>query len=187
MAHVEYWCVCICVLYDCFTVQIADVSIQPTQNKPMLQQEQVLIQNHEMGGHSDILYWRIKSLGLCVRVHPNNYAHQLYGLTLLVGPCSPQLVEIYVNVNIRPLAMFERTLATPWQSIMADHHFCQFCSAPFLGSADFPNCTKDNLAPLCWSHSVVSCRCMQIAILIQSGFMAYVEDNHIKRWPWSST
>ena len=138
----------------------------------MLQQEQVLIQNHEMGGHSDILYWRIKSLGLCVRIHPNNYAHQLYGLTLLVGPFSPQLVEIYVNVNIRPLAMFERTLATPWQSIMADHHFCQFCSTPFLGSAEFPNCTKDNLAPLCWSHSVVSCRCMQIAILIQSGFMS---------------
>ena len=37
-------------------------------------------------------------------------------------------------------------------------------SAFFLGSGDFPNCPKSNVSHLCWSHSAVTYRFMQIAI-----------------------
>ena len=33
-------------------------------------------------------------------------------------------MKIYGNVKIRPLTIFERPLATLWQTFMVDHHFC---------------------------------------------------------------
>ena len=42
--------------------------------------------------------------------------------------------------------------------------FVLFLPAFFLGSADFPNCPKGRVAHLCWSHSAMSCLCMQITI-----------------------
>ena len=50
-------------------------------------------------------------------------AHQLCGITLLVPPfCLTKLAEIYVDVNIRPLAMFRRLLAVFWQGFMVGIH-----------------------------------------------------------------
>ena len=37
---------------------------------------------------------------------------------------APQLVEIYVNVNIRPLTIFQRPLATLCETFIVDYHFC---------------------------------------------------------------
>ena len=52
-------------------------------------------------------------------------ARQLSGVTLLVPPFfASQLVEIYVSVNIKPLTIPERSLATLGQTFMVDHHFC---------------------------------------------------------------
>ena len=51
-------------------------------------------------------------------------ACQLYRIPLPVQPFASQLVEINVNVDIRPLKIFKRPLATPSQSLMVYHHFC---------------------------------------------------------------
>ena len=47
--------------------------------------------------------------------------------------------------------------------------FVQFWWALFRGSTDFPNCSKGIVSHLCWSHSVLSCSCMQITVFNQSG------------------
>ena len=51
-----------------------------------------------------------------------------------------KLAAIYAEVDIRPLAMFWRLLATFWQSFMVSHHFC-----PVLVSL---------LSRECWFHQL---------------------------------
>ena len=51
---------------------------------------------------------------------------------------------------------------------MFSHHFVHFWSAFFLGSADLPSYTKRDVAHLCWSHPLVSRRCMQMSIWNQN-------------------
>ena len=68
------------------------------------------------------------------------------------SPCqcdrfASQLVEVYVN--------FDKS------SILCKRLYRLYQSASVLGSADFLNCPPKHL---CWSHSAVSCRCMQITI-----------------------
>ena len=51
-------------------------------------------------------------------------ARQLSRITLLMPPFASQLEEIYINVNINPLIILNRPLATLWQTFMVDHHSC---------------------------------------------------------------
>ena len=48
-----------------------------------------------------------------------------------------QLMESYVDVNIRPLKIFKRPLTTLWQTFVVDHHFVQSQSAFFLETGEF--------------------------------------------------
>ena len=53
---------------------------------------------------------------------------------------------------------------------------CKYDVHVFLRSVDIPNCPKSSVSHLCWSHSAVSCRCMQITISNQIG-------NHANQYP----
>ena len=72
-------------------------------------------------------------------------------------------------VNIRPLTILRRLLAILWQGFMDSHHFSPTRLATLLGSGDFPNCLKGSVVHLCWSHSFLVRRSMQITISHQCG------------------
>ena len=60
-----------------------------------------------------------------------------------------------------------------------------------FGGADFPNWSKISVSYLCWSHSIVNCRCMQIIFSNQNGNHAsqYAACNYWKHCfvpgPWA--
>ena len=69
---------------------------------------------------------------ICIRIlaytHAHTYTHMHLHLHLHI-----QLVEIYVKVNIRPLMIFRKLLATLWQSFMVGHHLSIPGQPPFSG------------------------------------------------------
>ena len=81
----------------------------------------------------------------------------------------PSLVEIYVKVNIRPLKIFKIPHMTLWQIFMVDNHLCTPPVSLLSQECWFPQLPQISVGYLCWSHSAVSSRCMQITISNQSG------------------
>ena len=94
-----------------------------------------------------------------------------------------QLVEIYVNVNIKRLTIFYKTSRDHVTKFMDHQHFCQSWPGFFLGSAYFSNCPKCCAAHLCLSHLFVSHRCMQITISNRRGNHA----NQYTAWNYISS
>ena len=88
------------------------------------------------------LFWKIYTV------------RQLCGTTFLVSLICLTAAGNHTKVNIRPLTIFKRPLATVWQTFPLSQ------SAFFLGSADFPSCPKGSVAHLCWSHPAMNCRCI---------------------------
>ena len=107
--------------------------------------------------------------GSFVRLPPVNInssreytGRQLYGITQLVYRFASQLVEIYVNVNVRPLTRFKRP---PPHTVMVDHHFCPVQRSLHSREFWFPQLPKGSVVYLCCSHSAKSRLCMQITSL----------------------
>ena len=95
-------------------------------------------------------------------------ARQLCGITLLVPPLFFIAGGNLCQCQYKALDDIQKTFRDPWQTFMLIITF--FLSRlAFLGSADFPKCPKGIVVRLCWSHSGVSHRCMQITIWNQSG------------------
>ena len=83
-----------------------------------------------------------------------------------------QLMEIYVNFNRSPLTIYKRPLVTLcrrrfWSTIS----FAQSRTSAFFSRECWfpPNLSTNNVSHLCWPHSAVSFRCMQITISNKSG------------------
>ena len=94
-----------------------------------------------------------------------------------------QLLEIDVNFNRTPLTIYKRPLATPWERFMVADHFCSVPVKIFLGSAaDLPICPHSSMLHLCWPHSAVPSRCIQITISnrISNHFNQYPACNYWK-------
>ena len=102
-------------------------------------------------------------------------ARQLYGIISLAPPFwLTSGGNLYFNIrplSIQGLWKQSKDLLSwlPDKRLWLATPIVHSQSAYFLGSADFPSCQKGNVAYLCWSHSALRLRFMQITISNQSG------------------
>ena len=75
-------------------------------------------------------------------------------------------MDVYVNVDIRPLTISNRYLATHCHSYMVNHHFCPVADSLLSKECWFPQLPQRRI---CIDHSAISRHCMQITISNQSG------------------
>ena len=103
-------------------------------------------------------------------------ARQLCGITLPVPAFCLTTGEKSRSASFQGPWHYSKDLSLPsgkllWSTIT----YVQSQSTIFLGSVDFSNRPKESVPHLCWSHSVVSRRYMQITKLNYSG-------NHVNQY-----
>ena len=127
----------------------------------------------------------VKFIAIILEIQDSNiYIYMKYihwnGFFLLVPPfCFRDDRNLY-QFQYKSPDNIQRPPATSDKLLWSTITFVLSRAVFFLGSADFPNCPKGFVAHLCWPHSAINRRCMEITITNQSG-------KHAKSWVfWSS-
>ena len=90
----------------------------------MLQQVHVLIQNHEMEGHGDILYLRIKSLGYVLQYTP----------IIMHTFCMCRVLSSLVSMNLAHIYCPPTVWNHPVSATVLPHSWWKYMSVSKLGN-----------------------------------------------------